>query len=116
MKHANDNIGVYNCTENYYRHWLLGFKFTDGVKALADHWNAYWLIDLIVSHQVEPKVKAEGFQVWDLKRVKDSKFVAICTDGNKNHVTQQVIPFSDFPFDTATIWLIDGVLLLPSEY
>ena len=116
MTHANDTIKTGNGTEDYYPHWLPGWVFTDGVKDLADACNSYWLIDLIVSHQTDTKVKTQEFQVWDLKRIKGNRFIAICTDGDKNHVTQQVIPFSDFPFDTATIWLIDGVLLLPTEY
>ena len=116
MTHANDSLKAHTSTENYYRHWILGFKFTDGVKAFADQCNAYWFINLIVSHQVDPNVKAESFQVWDLKRLNSNRFRAICTDGNKNQVTQQSIPFSDFPFDSATIWLVEGVILLPSEY
>jgi hypothetical protein len=28
----------------------------------------------------------------------------------------QVIPWTDFPLDTVTLWLADGTLYLPSEH
>lgn len=37
-------------------------------------------------------------------------------DGNYNRITSQEIPYSDFHYDLATIWLVDGCLMLPSEY
>ncbi|MBK8611790.1 MAG: hypothetical protein IPL84_18145 [Chitinophagaceae bacterium] len=52
----------------------------------------------------------------DLKRVKDNAFTILATDGNHNKVTSQEIPFSDFPYDLATLWLVDGCLMLPGEY
>lgn len=73
-------------------------------------------MDLILSHQINPKVKNERFQVWELSKVTGAVFMVCCTDGNKHKVATQRIPFSDFPYDTATIWLIDGIMLLPSEY
>lgn len=52
-------------TENYYKHWLPGFRFTDGVKGMADLCGAYWLIDLVVSHQ-RGKLRLAEFQIWIL--------------------------------------------------
>ena len=71
---------------------------------------------LCISHQCHKDVNLERFQVWDLKRVKDNAFTILATDGNHNKVTSQEIPFSDFPYDLATLWLVDGCLMLPSEY
>lgn len=116
MKNANHYFGSNNGSENFYRHTITGFMYTDGVRELAEACKAYWLIDLIFSHQYIKRVKQESFQVWDLKRVKENQFSMICTDGNYNHVTSQQLPFSDFPYDIATVWLVDGCLLLPSEY
>ena len=56
MKNANHFFGSHNGSENFYRHILSGLIYTDGVKDLADGCQAYWLIDLIVSHQCEEKV------------------------------------------------------------
>ena len=38
-------------TENYYQHRLSGLVYTDGVKFVAEHCEAYWLIDAIGSFQ-----------------------------------------------------------------
>ncbi|MDE3235497.1 MAG: hypothetical protein KGO81_06040 [Bacteroidota bacterium] len=116
MRNANDFFGSHNGTVHYFRHTLSHFLYTDAVNELATECGAYWLIDLIISHQCNPLVMAESFQVWQLKRVEKNAFYILCTDGNDNKVTSQDIPYSDFPFDTVTIWCIDGILLFPSEY
>ena len=62
-------------TEEYHRMrypWLRkDFLLTDGAKYLADKagligGTAYWLIDIIASHQTNKKVAAQGFQTWKL--------------------------------------------------
>jgi len=62
-------------TEEYHRMrypWLRkDFLLTDGAKYLADKagligGTAYWLIDIIASHQLNHKVASEGFQTWKL--------------------------------------------------
>ena len=116
MKNANDFFGASNGSENLYRYSFTNFIYTDGVKSLAQNCKAYWLIDLIISHQVDAVVKNEPFQVWDLKRVENDSFTIIATDGNHNKVTSQEIPFSDFPYDLATLWLVDSCIMLPTEY
>ena len=116
MKNANQFFGASNGSENLYRYSFTKFIYTDGVKAMVQECKAYWLVELIISHQVNAEVNKEPFQVWHLSRVKDSLFKIIATDGNDNQVAFQQIPFSDFPYDLATIWLVDGCLMLPSEY
>lgn len=111
MKNANDDFREYSGTETYYRH-MFGF-YTDGVKALADKYQCYWLIDTAFSYR---STISEPFQVWVLERTKGDKFIVTCTDGNDNKLKKQKIPFSDFQADKATFWLSDGVLMLPSEY
>jgi len=114
MKNANESFGSHGGSENLYRHNMSRHIYTDGVRDLARSCSAYWLIDLITSHQLHQKVMSEPFQVWQLGRVNGDAFNIICTDGNE--VTRQEIPFSDFPYDVATIWLVDGCIMLPSEY
>lgn len=89
---------------------------TDGVKHLAEMCKAFWLLDAILSHQVNNKVKAQPFQVWQLKETQNDAYMLTCEDGNNNKVTSQAIPYSDFPYKEATIWFVDNVLLLPCEY
>jgi len=97
-------------TENYWRHWL-GLKFTDGVKYLADKAGAHWLLDAIFSYH-----RPEPFQVWTLK-VKDSQAVlTMQEDTGQPEKVKQEIEFTDFPLESIKFYLIDKVLLLPSEY
>lgn len=116
MKIANNFFGSGNGSENFYRHSFSNFTYTEGVKSLVEGCKAYWLVDLIISHQIYEAVKKEPFQVWELKRLENNSFTIIATDGNHNKVTSQDIPFSDFPYDLATLWLVDSCLLLPCEY
>lgn len=51
-----------------YRHWL-GGCYTEGVRYVAEHGEAYWLIGAAFSHQGNPLAKQEGFQVWVLSRL-----------------------------------------------
>ena len=116
MKNANNFFGNSSGSENFYCHKFFPILYTDGVKEMAEKCQSYWLIDLIISHQEHDEVKKESFQVWDLKRVNRNEFTIIATDGNHNKVTSQKIPFSDFPYDLATLWLVDGCMMLPCEY
>ena len=116
MKNANSNYSHSNGSENFYYHRPSLMLYSDGVKLMAEECQAYWLIDLIISHQCKQEINLERFQVWHLTRVKDCRFKIIATDGNDNPIVTQQIPFSDFPYDLATIWLVDGCLMLPCEY
>ncbi|MGV3529128.1 MAG: DUF6876 family protein [Flavisolibacter sp.] len=116
MTSANLHFGSSLGSGSFYRHTLTGSVYTDGVRDLAEGCQAYWLLDLIISHQTTPKVSCEPFQVWDLARVRENRFRRTCNDGNEKDLTSHQIPFSDFPYDKATIWLVDGCLLLPTEY
>jgi hypothetical protein len=106
---------AYHGTDGYYK-YLMGTKLTSGVKALAEEYGCFWFLDVITSVQHMEKVKAEGFQVWKLTRVKDDEFKVVMEDGNDNVIYKQKIGFSNFKDDTLTLWLVDSVILLPSEY
>ena len=120
------SLRQFSGTENYYRHWLRRIVYTDGVQYLAEQAGAYWLIDLIASWQLKPKVRREEFQVWILKvnrkppQGKPMAYARCCTDtpepGNANQVCVQGIPYADFPLDEITLWLVKDVLMLPGEY
>jgi hypothetical protein len=64
------DLAQYTGTDEYHRiryPWLRkNFLLTDGTKYLADKAGAYWLIDIIASHQTNKKVAAEEFQTWKL--------------------------------------------------
>ncbi|MBB1285241.1 hypothetical protein HRH25_12725 [Flavisolibacter sp. BT320] len=116
MKNANHYFGSSMGSENFYRQNLTKVLYTDGVKEMAEGCQAYWLIDLIISHQTNRTVSVEPFQVWDLNRVEGERFQIVCNDGKGKDLASQEITYSDFPYDLATIWLVDGCLMLPKEY
>lgn len=119
-KELNGFIG----TENYYRHFT-GGNFTDGVKHLAGRAGAYWLIDAIFSYQSEQKIRALPFQIWTLKVLRSElgknkndpmAVLEMREDTDEPLKVSQKIEFTDFPKGEVKLYLIDGVLLLPSEY
>ena len=103
-------------SETVYKHWL-GLIYTDGVKYLAEKAGAYWLIDLVASHQ-RGKLRQEPFQVWTLTvNLKKQTARAECrADSDTPILKAQNIEYTDFPLPSIKLWLVDGVLMLPSEY
>jgi hypothetical protein len=95
-------------------------KITDGVKAMAEMCDAFWLVTAVVSWQCEEKVLDEPFQVWILKldSAKDSDgAVLIGEDGNGVELARQEIEYTDFPLpEGIKLFLDNGIILLPSEY
>jgi hypothetical protein len=103
-------------TESWYRH-PAGITYTEGVKYVAEHGGAYWLIDEIAFLQCNPKVGKEQFQVWHLKvNLETHLAVLSCEDGNYNEVFRKTILWTDFPLPEITMWCTGGVIMLPSEY
>ena len=55
-------LGQFTGDLQRYRHWTRALIYTPGVKHLAERAEAYWLIDLVASWQIDPKVRREPFQ------------------------------------------------------
>ncbi len=113
---ANDFFGNANGTSHYHRYPATGFVYTDGIRDLSATCESYWLLDLIISYQCLPAIAKEGFQVWRLEQVFGDCYKVSCDDGNGHSLASQVLPFSDFPYQSASLWLIGKCLLLPNEY
>jgi hypothetical protein len=139
-------------TEEYHRiryPWLRkDFLLTDGAKYLADKagligGTAYWLIDIIASHQLNHKVASEGFQTWKLyinhaeagqpeqalpatvlawkAHTRPNEALVTCDDGNNHLLVTQELPFADFALDEVGLYVTNDdfngiVVMLPSEY
>ena len=116
------DLAQFTGSENLYRHALnRNFRHTDGVNYLAEKAGAYWLIDLIASHHLSRKVRAESFQVWTLTLTgqKNPMAVAECrADTNAPLLARQEIEFTDFPLKAIKLCTVDGrlALMLPNEY
>lgn len=116
MTNANEHFGSGNGSENFYQNKFSSVIYTDGIKDMAESCGAYWLIDLVISHQLNKAVKLQPFQVWKLQRNSNNTFIVEASDGNEKRIALQEIPFSDFKYDEATLWLVNGCLMLPNEY
>lgn len=118
-------LAQFTGSENFIRYSNLFKKtiLTDGAEYVAEKAGAYWLLDVISSHQ--SKLANQGFQVWKLIPNKTgSGAKVVCEDGNNNRLVGQSIPFTDFPFinnEEFVLWAvaneIGGItIMLPSEY
>lgn len=109
-----DCLGNFYGTEQYYKYG--NSILTDGAFFIANSCESFWLMDLICSYQIHNKFKKEYFQVFNLKRIDEDSFRVTMEDGNNKQLGFQDITYSDFPLDSITLWRVDGVIMLPSEY
>lgn len=119
---TEQDLNQFTGTEHYYKHPLFGFNYTDGVKYMAEKAGAYWLLDAIGSYQMG-KIRAVPFQIWRLEKadnalfpIKNGAILTMKEDCDMPVLIKQEIEYTDFPLESIELWLIDGVLLLKSEY
>ncbi|MCA2684625.1 MAG: hypothetical protein IM504_04025 [Microcystis sp. M038S2] len=91
MTAKNLNLEQFTGTENYYKH-SMGLLYTDGVHYLVQD------------------------QFWKLRVNSDHSASLTCERDEGNIALSQEISYTDFPLESVTLYLADGVLLLPSEY
>ena len=105
-------------TSTYHLHEIGGLKLrlTDGCDFVRRECNAFWLFDAIVSYQNTREVKQNYYQVWRLKKQKNGTWLLSCEDGHFNVILKQLIEYSDFPLRKFTVWIVNGVAILPGEY
>jgi hypothetical protein len=110
-------LAQFTGTTQYFRHWLGGLIYTDGVQHLAERAGAYWLIDAIASWQPQASRAKEEFQHWELN-VHDDRSADLTArrDSGEPTIVHQKIEYTDFPLKTITLYLEGNVLLLPTEH
>jgi len=117
LKNLTEEFAGFIGTDEYYKHpFFKELTYTEGVKAMASEYGAYWLIFLIFSHQYKKEVKQEPFQIWEIKSQNKKAVVVMRTDTGNPEIVLQKIPFTDFPEGVLKLYFSDGVLMLPSEY
>lgn len=96
-------------SETLHRHGIVkSFTYTDGILYMAEVCEAHWLIDLVMSHQPDVKLRLgeeRDFQVWRLKWMWESEENAHAwvieawsdTPDESALLAKQEIPYSDFP-------------------
>lgn len=103
-------------TEQWYKTAFPGYTYTDGVKFVAETCGAYWMIDYVVSYQGSTKsLQGEDFQTWYFEKDED-RMKVIVEDGNNRVLMSSEIEYTDFPDSKIELWMVGGVILLPSEY
>jgi hypothetical protein len=112
------DLAHFTGSQTFFRHALSGgCVYSEGVQYLAETAAAYWLLDAVLCPQPHHHVlRTAAFQVWTLTVREDRSASLICTDGDDQDLYVQVIPWTDFPLDTVTLWFADGTLYLPSEH
>ena len=112
------DLAHFTGTEQWFRHSINSkVLYTEGARHVAEHGQAYWLLDEIALIQPHDKnVAAEEFQVWRLTVRPDKTATLACDDGNGNVVFSKEIPYTDFPLDTIKLYFANNVIHLPSEY
>lgn len=103
-------------TEHYYRHALYrDYNFTDGVHYLAPTASSWWLVDDCIGIS-KYKFPNERFLTFKLSvDLEKHKAVLTVRDGNKDIHTKNY-SYCDFPLDEIELWIVNKVVLLPSEY
>ena len=112
MENANSVLSHFTGTTCYYR-YSHNTLLTEGVKGLADTFKCYWLLDIIASFNT---LLLEDFQVWTLQKHANNSATVRATNGNGKELVTQLIPFTDFAAEKATVWVESNVMLLPSEH
>jgi hypothetical protein len=114
----HDALECFVGTFAYHTHKIGDLKLllTDGCDYIRREAESYWLFDSILAYQMDKTVRGLYHQVWRLMKQSDDTWQLTSEDGNNNLIVAQKIQFSDFPLPEITIWIIDGVAMLPSEY
>ncbi len=107
-------------TMNYFK--VIGPMYiTDGVKAMCDNLECYWIISELYTYK--PLVFEQGLVTVKITS-KDSKAKIRVEDGNYNVLATKDIDYTDLPEGEYDIWMqpsqVDSkdivVCMLPSEY
>lgn len=117
-------------SERFYREPLMaGLVFTDGIKFLADTCGAYWLLQVVASHQ--PTIRKKGyadFQVWRVAPYRSKGVILECWNDKPENpasddgpasiqVIGQTIGYSDFPRELLPFefWVENNTIMLKEE-
>lgn len=104
-------------TEEYFFNPLYSWlKYSDGAQCFALNAGngAYWFLD-IVGTELKSLSKQQSF-ICIKMTVTNTSAQIIADDGNDNLLWSKDINYTDCPEGTWKFYLVDSVLMLPSEY
>lgn len=109
-------------SETFYKIPLIGTKFTDGIKYLADAAECFWLVT-DASVIAKSLMSKSYFITVDFKRLsekeraeKQCEALINYSDGNGIIYETHRYNVTDFPLDELRLFFVDNTLMLPSEY
>ena len=110
-----ENLAQFYGSETFYFHPLFkGINYTEGVRFIGQN-GANWLLVDILSHaKLNNNVKREEF-VCVTFTVKDGCGTLKFDDGNDKVLDVQFYPYTDFPLESISFYIENGMVMLPSE-
>jgi hypothetical protein len=128
MDKANFDLSQFYGSDVQYRYKLPmtpELRMSEGVEYFAKEAGAFWFLD-IVATEILPMAKKAGeyFVCIGLAVTRKQSAWIVATDGNDNDLYTKAIEYTDLPPNpngkepvrAYKFFLIDGVLILPSEY
>ena len=109
-------------SETVYKIPLIGTRFSDGIKYLAETAECFWLVTdaSVIAKSLSHKSR---FITIDFKRLsekereeKQCEALINYSDGNGNIFESHRYLVTDFLLDELRLYFIDDILILPSEY
>jgi len=98
-------------------HYPQGIVYTRGVRYVAEHAGAWWLLDKIATMQIHPSVRTEQLtQMWSLWVTDERTWALICQDGDYHIMWAEGGSYTDFPVGHITFFVQHGCVMLTSEY
>jgi len=95
--------------------------YTEGVVALCNEAQCWWLTDILASYQSTERFDREHFQAWCIVVDEETRSAVVsCTNGNsKKPIVEQRLEYTDFPLAHFSLW-VEGprsqrVAMLPQE-
>lgn len=92
-----------------------GMLYTDGIAYMAKRAGAYWLLDCI-GIRVFHEVKHSAPYIIRFTSNEGKGTLSVREMDSKEPCLVYPIDYTDFPQGSIEMYLMDGVLLLPSEY
>ncbi|MCK0115170.1 DUF6876 family protein [Gelidibacter sp. F63206] len=122
VNEIKEGLQHFHGTEMFYQIPLLGTRFTDGLKYLANVADCFWLITDTSVIAKSLRCRTE-FVTIDFKRlsieeqdITGYEAEIIYTDGNDNILEKHGYRVTDFPLDELRLYFVNDTLMLPSEY
>lgn len=110
-------------TETWTKHFTNMLLMTDGILAMRECCNAFWLTDVAASAQTRKlREQCGGFQVWTLKRNGNGCVIECRKDTGMPALYSQNLEYTDFPLDEFKFYIAETggghppTMMLTSEY